>query len=161
MTTVLESFAAIFAPWVLSFVVDAVVTSAICWNVKTTSSAVTGLPSDHLRPGFSFQVTVLKSADTPPFATVGMSAARPFATGFAAGPHEASGSMTRRDASLSLVPVAWCGFRMVGACQYRIFSSPPSPRLNAAAGPLEPAAEPATVGVGLVAVVPPPHAAAR
>src|SRR5260221_4002258 len=136
MTTVLASFTVAFAPTVLSFVVEAVAGSAICWKVNTTSSAVTAEPSDHLRPSFSFQVTVLKSAETPPFATVGIVAARPFATGLASGPHEASGSITRRDASLSLVPVAWCGVRIVGACQYRIFRSPPSPRLNSAVGPL-------------------------
>src|SRR3981081_2547413 len=101
MTTVFASGDEIFAPTVLSFVVEAVAGSAICWNVKTTSSAVTGVPSDHLRPGFSFQVTFVKSADTPPFATVGISAARPFATGLAAGPHDASGSMTRGGAAPS------------------------------------------------------------
>ncbi len=98
MTTVLASFATTdFTPSVLS--------------------AVTADPSDHLRPGFSFHVTVVKSLETPPFATVGMLSASAFAIGFASGPHDASGSITRRDASLSLVPVAWCGFRIVGACQ--------------------------------------------
>src|SRR5258708_7089285 len=85
-------------------------------------------PSDHFSPGRSLQVTVVKSDDTPPFATVGISAASPFAIGWASGPHDASGSITNRDASLSFVPVAWCGLRIVGACQYRILSSPPAPR---------------------------------
>src|ERR1051325_3498693 len=120
MTTVLASFATTdFTPSVLLSVVEAVAGSWICVNVKTTSSAVTAVPSDHFRPGRIFHVTVVKSADTPPFATVGISDAIAFATGFASGPHEASGSTTRRDASLSLVPVAWCGLRIVGACQYR------------------------------------------
>ena len=36
-----------------------------------TSSDVTGVPSDHFRPPFSFQVIWVKSALTPPFSTVG------------------------------------------------------------------------------------------
>ena len=53
MTTVLASFTLAFAPTVLSFVVEAVAGSAICWNVKTTSSAVKALPSCHVTPGRS------------------------------------------------------------------------------------------------------------
>src|SRR6266540_6590590 len=100
-------------------------------NVNATSSAVNAEPSDHFTPCFSFQVTVRRSADTPPFATVGISAARPFASGFASGPYDASGSVTSRAASLSLVPVARCALRIVGACQYRIFRSSPAPRFDA------------------------------
>jgi len=54
--------------------------------------------------GFSFQVMVVRSSDTPPFSTVGISAARkgtssPFSLA------RASGSMTRLAASISLVPL--------------------------------------------------------
>ena len=44
--------------------------------VNTTSSAVTGVPSDHFMPGFSFQVIDVRSSATPPFSTVGISVAR-------------------------------------------------------------------------------------
>jgi len=91
--------------------------SAMSEKVKATSSALKGVPSDHLTFWRSFHVTVMRSADTPPLATVGISAARPFASGFASGPYDASGSVTRRAASLSLMPVARCGLRIVGACQ--------------------------------------------
>ena len=42
---------------------------------NTTSVAVSGVPSDQITPGFSFQVIEVKSAATPPFSTVGISAA--------------------------------------------------------------------------------------
>ena len=160
-TTVFASFATTdFTPSVLDSVVAAVAASCTYVNVNATSSAVKAVPSDHLTPVRSFHVTVVKSADTPAFATVGISAARPLASGFPSGPYDASGSRIRRDASLSLVPVAWCGLRIVGACQYRMFSCPPSPRLNAA--PPEAAAEPPADGPGLLVVVPVwAHAAAR
>src|SRR6266542_4370848 len=60
-------------------------------QVNTTSSAVNALPSDHLASLRSFQVTEVKSFATPPFSTVGLSAARPLATGFASGPQEPTG----------------------------------------------------------------------
>ena len=85
-------------------------------QLKTTSALEKAEPSDHLRPGFSFQVTVVRSFDTPPLTTVGISAART-ATGLPSGPYAAIGSIIKRDASLSFVPPAWCGFRIVGACQ--------------------------------------------
>ena len=44
-------------------------------QVKATSAEVTGVPSDHTRPSFSFQVMVVRSSDTPPFSTVGISSA--------------------------------------------------------------------------------------
>ena len=44
--------------------------------MNTTSSAVKGLPSCHLTPGLSFQVTDLASAARPPFWIDGISAAR-------------------------------------------------------------------------------------
>ena len=45
-------------------------------QLNTTSSAVNGLPSCHLTPGLSFQVTDLASAARPPFWIEGISAAR-------------------------------------------------------------------------------------
>ena len=40
-------------------------------QLNTTSSAVNGLPSCHLTPGFSFQVTDMPSAASPPFSQRG------------------------------------------------------------------------------------------
>ena len=106
-----------FTPSHRSIVEAALFSSHWYVNVATTSSAVNGVPSDHFTPVRSFQVTVVKSAETPPLAAVGISAARPFATGKPSFPNDASGSVMRRDASASLVPVAWCRFKIVGACQ--------------------------------------------
>src|SRR5262249_29708767 len=58
------------------FVVQAVFSSAQYCQVKTTSSAVKSLPSDHLIPFFSFHVTLLRSLATPPLSAVGISSAR-------------------------------------------------------------------------------------
>ena len=44
-------------------------------QLNTTSSAVNGLPSCQVTPFLSFQVTDLPSLATPPFCTVGISAA--------------------------------------------------------------------------------------
>jgi hypothetical protein len=44
-------------------------------QLKTTSSAVNGLPSCHVTSRLSFHTTVLPSAATPPLARVGISAA--------------------------------------------------------------------------------------
>src|SRR5688572_2960031 len=118
ITTVLASLATTdFTPVVAAFVDVAAALSLVSANVNATSSAVNGAPSDHLTPVRSFHVTSVRSAFTPPLETVGISAARPFASGLPSGPHEASGSRTRRAASKSLVPVERCGFRIVGACQ--------------------------------------------
>src|SRR5438105_11329285 len=87
------------------------------FQVKTTSSAVNALPSDHFRPDFSFHVTVLPSAENPPLALVWISVTR-LATGLPSAPIEASGSVTSRDASKSFVPCARCEFKIVTACQY-------------------------------------------
>src|SRR5262245_2490113 len=95
---------------------QAVASSAQYCQVNTTSSAVKSLPSDHLMPGLSFQVTVLRSLETSPFSTVGTSAAR-FSESLPFSSHEASGSTIRRAASASLVPVARCGLSVVTACQ--------------------------------------------
>src|SRR5438093_9369626 len=117
--TVLASFATTDrTPSVASAVDTPVVASAMREKVKATSSAVNALPSDHLTPCFSFHVTEVKSADTPPFATVGISAASALGIGLASGPQEASGSVTSLAASLSLMPVARWPLRIVGACQY-------------------------------------------
>lgn len=44
--------------------------------VNTTSAEVSGEPSDHFSPGFSFQVMEVMSCDTPPFSSVGISSTR-------------------------------------------------------------------------------------
>src|SRR2546425_11138764 len=46
-------------------------------QLKSTSSALRGWPSDHLRPGRRWNVHVLESALTPPLAMVGISVAIP------------------------------------------------------------------------------------
>src|SRR3989442_1115980 len=97
----------------------AVFSSHMYVKVPTTSSAVNTVPSDHFTPVRSFQVTLVKSLATPPFATLGISAARPFASAWPFLSQDASGSTTSREASLSFRAVAWGWFRMVGACQYR------------------------------------------
>src|SRR5262245_59296394 len=55
---------------------DAVAGSAAYSQLKTTSSAVNGLPSCQSTLGLSRQVTVVPSFDTPPFCTLGTSRAR-------------------------------------------------------------------------------------
>src|SRR5215470_12311323 len=60
----------------LALVVHAVFSSAQYCQVKTTSSAVKSLPSDHLTPFFSFQVVVVPSFATSPLSIVGISSAR-------------------------------------------------------------------------------------
>jgi len=72
-------------------------------QVNTASAEVTGVPSDHTRPGFSFQVIVVRSSETPPFCTVGMSSARK-GTRTPPASNRAIGSITRLAASMSLVP---------------------------------------------------------
>src|SRR5438046_484633 len=78
---------------------DAAVSFVVTYfHVKTTSSAVKALPSDHLIPGASFQVTLVPSAEKPPLALVGISETK-LATGLPSPPIEAKGSVTRRAAS--------------------------------------------------------------
>src|SRR3954470_5132511 len=118
MTTVASSLATTDATPSQYVTVDAAVAGSHWYlNVNATSLALNGVPSDHVTPVRSFQVTVLKSAVTPPLDGVGISAANPFGTGRPSLPNDASGSRTRRLASASFVPVAWCAFRIVGACQ--------------------------------------------
>ena len=97
-------------------------------QLKTTSSAVNGLPSCHCTPRLSFQVTDLPSAASPPFSRLGISAA---STGkrSPSGSQRASGSWKMREASCSLVPVAKCGLSNVGPCHQSTLSAPPPPRL--------------------------------
>src|SRR5690606_14487925 len=45
-------------------------------QVKTTSLAVNGSPSDHRTPSFNLKVTEVRSSDSWPFSTDGTSAAR-------------------------------------------------------------------------------------
>ncbi|MET3345622.1 hypothetical protein ABIF52_006003 [Bradyrhizobium japonicum] len=106
----------------------AVARSAAYCQVKTTSSAVKGLPSCHRTPCFSFQVTLVPSGERPPFALVGTSAARQ-GMRLPSLSQPASGSKKMREATWSLVPSAKCGLSKVGACQIRIFSGPPPPAL--------------------------------
>jgi len=121
-------------PSTIWVVLAAVFGSATYCQVKTTSSAVKGVPSDHLMPGLSFHVMLFWSLAIPPLSRVGISAASS-ATGLPSGPEAASGSRMSREASWSLVPWARCTFSVVGACQYRILSCPPTPRpAPAAAG---------------------------
>ena len=73
-------------------------------QVKTTSSAVKGVPSDQVTPGFSFQVIDFRSSEMPPFSTVGISEASqgtisPFWS------KRTSGSSTSEELSTSLVPL--------------------------------------------------------
>jgi hypothetical protein len=70
---------------------DAVAGSEQYSHVKTQSSAVKGLPSCQLTPRLSFHVTDLPSRASPPFCTVGISAAR-LGARLPSGSHEARGS---------------------------------------------------------------------
>jgi hypothetical protein len=108
-------------------VVAAVAGSRAYSALKTTSSAVNGVPSCQVTPRLSFQVTLLPSAATPPLARLGISAASTGCSSPSAS-QRASGSNKMRAASASLVPVAKCGFSCVGPCHDRIFSTPPPPR---------------------------------
>src|SRR5258708_30002741 len=87
----------------------------------------------------------------PPFSSVGIPAAGT-AMGLPWGPEAASGSRMSREASWSLVPWARCTFRVVGACQYRIFNWLPAPRPAPAAAGLV-AAVGAIVGAGTAGAV--------
>ena len=71
--------------------------------MNTKSSAVTSLPSDHFNPSFSVQVMDRRSAETPPFPTVGISTANA-GTSSPSGPYQASGSSVIAPASRSLNP---------------------------------------------------------
>src|SRR5450755_4346593 len=98
-TTVIGSLAStLVTPSTICVVLAAVLGSATYCQVKTTSSAVNGVPSDHLMPGLSFHVMLFWSAEIPPLATVGISDASS-GTGTPSGPSAASGSRMRREAS--------------------------------------------------------------
>ena len=57
--------------------VTAAVAGSLAYSqVKMQSSAVKGWPSCQVTPFFSFQITVLPSAERPPFSREGISAAR-------------------------------------------------------------------------------------
>ena len=100
-------------------------------QVKTASLAVTGEPSDQSSPSLSFQVIVVKSADTPPFSTVGISCARSGARSpLVVARH---GSITRLAACRSLVPPDRYGVMIEIACQSRTLSWPSDPRSAKAA----------------------------
>ena len=66
-------------------------------QVKTASSAVTGVPSDHFRSGRSFQVIEVMSAEMPPLSSVGISVMS-FGTITPFGSRPASGSSTIEEA---------------------------------------------------------------
>ena len=84
--------------------------------VNFTSADVTADPSDHLSPLFSFHVIDLRSALTPPFATVGISSAKN-GTSAPVSLYLANGSIIIEDDSMSLVPPDRYGFNIEGACQ--------------------------------------------
>ena len=71
--------------------------------VNLTSADVTADPSDHLRPLFNFQVIDLRSALTPPLATVGISSAKK-GTSAPVSLYLAKGSIIIEEDSMSLVP---------------------------------------------------------
>src|SRR5437763_12690025 len=76
-TTVVGSLAStLTTPSAICVSVAPVLGSATYCQVKTTSSAVNGVPSDHLTPGLSFQVIDFWSLAMPPLSRVGISAAR-------------------------------------------------------------------------------------
>src|ERR1700682_1371861 len=98
-TTVAGSLAStLTTPSAIWVSLAAVLGSPTYCHVKTTSSAVNGVPSDHFTPGLSFQVIVVWSFETPPLSRVGISAAR-LGTGLPSGPEEARGSRISRPAS--------------------------------------------------------------
>src|SRR5215468_1604677 len=106
---------------------DPVAGSMTYCQLKTTSSAVNGLPSCHVTPRLRRHVTDRPSRASRPLATVGMSSA---STGMRlpSASYEASGSKKMREASQSFVPTASRGLSRVDACQLRILSAPPPPR---------------------------------
>ena len=90
--TVLASTFSIFVTFGKAPEVTAAVAGSVAYSqLKTTSSAVNGLPSCHWTFFLSFQVTDVPSLAIPPFWTVGISAAR-FAMRFPSGSKEARGS---------------------------------------------------------------------
>ena len=101
--------------------------SEVYCQVNLTSSAVNGVPSDHMTPCLSLYVTLLPSLATPPFSTLGISAAR-IGMSVPSCAMSISGSSTRLDAAESLVPCEKWTLRMVGACQYRMRSRSALPR---------------------------------
>ena len=84
--------------------------------MNTASSAVNSDPSDHLTPFLIFHVIEVKSFETPPLATVGITSAS-HATIFPFSSYRANGSRTTDEASSSLVPPDRFGFIVDGACQ--------------------------------------------
>ena len=117
--------------------VAAVAGSAEYCQLKTTSSALKGLPSCQVTPFLRFQITQVPSFARPPLSTLGMSAAR-IGTRFPSASKLASGSWNSRAAVVSLSPVDRCGFSTVGACQLSKRRVPPPPRrVGVNAGPLD------------------------
>ena len=93
--------------------------------MKTTSLAVTSLPSDHFTPGRSCHVIDIRSWEIPPLSRVGISDAN-LGVSFPSGSWLARGSSVIAPASRSLYPSARYGPGREGACQYRmvrVFSS--------------------------------------
>ena len=72
-------------------------------QVNTTSSAVSGVPSDHVTPSLSVQVIEVRSSEMPPFSTVGISSTSQ-GTISPVSSKCTSGSITIEAASTSLVP---------------------------------------------------------
>src|SRR5690606_28015543 len=95
-------------------------------QVKTASSAVTGVPSDQTRPSLRVQVMDIRSSATPPFSVVGTSAASA-GTISVVGPKNARGSSTIDAAMVSLVPLESIPLTSDGACHMSSCRCPPCP----------------------------------
>src|SRR2546426_1907693 len=96
-------------------------------QLKTTSSAVKGLPSCHTTFFFRRQVTDNPSFATCPFWRLGTSAAST-GTMFPSGSYAPSGSEKTRAAAWPFGPLAKGGFKGVGACHPDVLTLPPPPR---------------------------------
>ena len=97
--------------------------------MKTTSSAVNGVPSDHMT-SLRVQVISVRSSEMP-LPAVGMNSARA-GSSTPSGPNRASGSSVRLAASASLVPPESKTFACDGACHCRSSNSPPWPAVDSA-----------------------------
>src|SRR5258708_39458364 len=98
----------------MPLLVAAVAGSAAYSQVKTTSSAVSGLPSCQETFFFSFHVTERPSFATPPFLRLGISAASR-ATGVPSPSQPARRSLKTARTRLSLGPQCAVGGQRVGA----------------------------------------------
>jgi gamma-glutamylcysteine synthetase len=84
--------------------------------VNAKSAEVSGVPSDHMMPSAMVQVIEVRSSDTPPFSTVGISSAS-HGTIVPVLSKRAIDSSTSDADSISFVPPDRNGFSVEGACQ--------------------------------------------